>query len=74
MPERDVRIVARRLLEALADMADLGVCHMDVKPANMGLAVFLKLESCTLFDMGSWRRTSETLPVVLWLAMTVRRD
>ena len=69
MPERDVRVVARRLLETLADMADLGISHMDVKPSNMGLAKFLKLETCTLFDMGSWRRTSETLHIVLWLAV-----
>ena len=63
LPEGDVRIIARRLLEALADMADLGVCHMDVKPSHMGLTKLIKLETCTLFDMGSWRRTSETLPL-----------
>ena len=60
MPEVDVRIVARRLLEALAAMADIGVAHMDVKPMNMGLARPWDRTSTTLFDMGSWRRTGET--------------
>ena len=64
LPEVDVRVIARRLLETLAAMADLGACHVDVKPLNMGLAEPRKLETCTLFDMGSWRHTGETL--TLW--------
>ncbi len=63
LPECDVRVIARRLLETLAAMAELGVSHMDVKPANIGLAEPRNLESCTLFDMGSWRHTGEALPL-----------
>ena len=63
MAERDVRVVARRLLEALAAMADIGVAHMDVKPCNIGLPRPWDLKNATLFDMGSWRRIGETLLV-----------
>ena len=73
MPECDVCVVARRLLETLAAMADVGVSHVDVKPLNMGLAKPRQLESTTLFDMGSWRRIGETLPAVLLVAMTACR-
>ena len=59
LPERGVRIVAKRLLKALAAMAAEGVSHGDVKPSNVGLAKKGKLGSCTLFDMGSWRPAGE---------------
>ena len=60
MTEPKVRVVARRLLEALAAMADVGVTHRDVKPMNMGLARPWDLKTTTLFDMGSWKRIGET--------------
>ncbi len=53
LPEADVQVLAYCILSGLREMHAGGYCHLDVKPAKVGLAEDGNLGTAALMDYGS---------------------
>ncbi len=53
LPEAEVQVLAYCILSGLQNMHAGGYCHLDVKPANVGLAEAGDLGTAALMDYGS---------------------